>query len=210
MEEEGSRVGLVQVYTGEGKGKTTAAVGQALRAVGHDFKIYIVQFLKGGSYTGEFIAINEKLGKRVKIEQFGKGCIKTVRQTKIDNFGEICPKTRTVRKAELCGSCRYCFLPYEKDREETRKAFKAASDAATGGDYDMVIMDEVNVALDKGFIGTKEMLELMERKAPHCELVLTGREAPEEIVEAADYVTEMKSIKHPFDVGVFARPGIEY
>ena len=206
---EENRVGLVQVYTGEGKGKTTAALGQALRACGHGFKVFVVQFLKGGAYTGEYIAANELLNKKAKLVQFGKGCLKTTLQTKIENFG-ICPKTRMVRKAELCGSCRYCFLPYEKDKEEAADAFQEGKDAAMSGNFDMVVMDELNVAMDKGFVSVKDVLDLMRNKAVKCELIITGRDAPKEIMEAADYVTEMKSVKHPFDVGVFAREGIEY
>ncbi|RLI18815.1 cob(I)yrinic acid a,c-diamide adenosyltransferase [Candidatus Bathyarchaeota archaeon] len=170
--------GLVQVYTGNGKGKTTAAFGLALRAIGRGLKVYVIQFIKGGFDYGE-LYIADKL-PNLKLKAFGRG------------------KFVTEKPAE------------KEDVKLAEEALALAEKVIKSGEYDIVILDEVNVALDLKLIKTEKVVELMKSKPRHVELVLTGRYAPAEIVEIADLVTEMKEIKHPFSKGQQARKGIEY
>lgn len=174
----GLREGLVQVYTGEGKGKTTAALGLALRAAGHDLKVCIIQFMKGWPNYGELKSL--ALHPEITLRQFGR------------------PQFVDPQK------------PEPVDVEMAQEALKEARGAVTSGSYDLVILDEVNVALKWGLIDLSEVLSLIEEKPKRVELVLTGRYAPPEIVERAHLVTEMREIKHPYKAGVKGREGIEY
>jgi len=175
MKEE---LGLVQVYTGDGKGKTTAALGLALRAAGHGLRTYIGQFMKGQDY-GELEAL-KRLSPPITIEQFGLPGFVHVEQTTAEDVA--------LAHAGL---------------ERVRQALHS-------GEYDIVVMDEVNVALFFELLTVDEVLSVVEGRPPGVELVLTGRRAPEEIVVRADLVTEMREIKHPFQQGIKARRGIEY
>ena len=168
--------GLVQVYTGDGKGKTTAALGLALRAAGRGMRVLILQFLKGRD-TGELHSL-AALSPQVRIEQFGTG--------------------------EFTGECDDGAL-----RRRTRDGLAEAR-RALGGDYDLVILDEALVAAKIGYLGVDEVLALAREKAPYVELVLTGRGAAEEIVAAADLVTYMQEVKHPFQRGIEARRGLDF
>ncbi len=170
--------GFVQVYTGDGKGKTSAAFGLALRAIGRGLKVYIIQFIKGGFDYGELYII-DKL-PNLKLKAFGQG--KFVTQ----------------------------FPPSEKDIKIAKEAFNLAKKIIMSGEYDIVILDEINVALSLRLIKTEDVVNLIKEKPEHVELVLTGRYAPKEIIEAADLVTEMREIKHPFQKGVPPRKGIEF
>lgn len=172
------RQGLVQVYTGDGKGKTTAALGLAFRASGHGLKTYIIQFMKGEIYYGELGAA-ERLPENITIKQMG-------RPDFVDKKN-----------------------PARIDIEMAEEALKLAKDVITGGKYEIVVLDEINVALDFGLIKLEDVMELIEDKPPEVELILTGRYAPAEIIERADLVTEMTEIKHPYNAGVEARIGIE-
>jgi cob(I)alamin adenosyltransferase len=168
--------GLVHIYTGSGKGKTTAAFGLALRAAGAGLKVCIYQFIKGMPYSEN--ALFKKI-KNVRIEQCGRGCF-------------------------IKG------LPSPKDIEYARNGLAKARKDIGSGKYDMVILDEANIALKLGLIKTEDMIEIIKRKPRGVELVLTGRYCPRTLLKYADLVTEMKKIKHPFDKGVLARKGIEY
>jgi cob(I)alamin adenosyltransferase len=170
--------GFVQVYTGDGKGKTTAAFGLALRAAGRGLKVYIIQFIKGGFDYGELHVI-EKI-PNVILKAFGRGRFVT----------QVPPPTEDVQLAE--------------------KAFLLAKKVVESGEYDLVILDEINVALSLRLINLEQVLNLIRNKPAHVELVLTGRYAPPEIIEAADLVTEMREVKHPFRKGVSPREGIEH
>lgn len=172
------RKGLVHVYTGDGKGKTTAALGLALRAAGHGMRTYIAQFLKGQDY-GELHAL-ERLSPWVVIEQFGRP-------------GFVHVKGVT-----------------PEDRAMAVRGLTCAREAMGSGAYDLVILDEINVALYFGLIELEEVLALLEDRPEHVELVLTGRGAPEELLERADYVTEMREVRHPYQRGILARKGIEF
>jgi cob(I)alamin adenosyltransferase len=170
--------GLVQVYTGNGKGKTSAAFGLALRAIGRGLKVYIIQFIKGGFDYGE-IYIVDKL-PNLTLKAFGRG-----------KFVMTKP-------------------PEKEDVKLAKEALKLAEKVVQSGKYDVVVLDEINVALSLKLINLKLVLELIECRPKHVELVLTGRDAPTEIVEMADLVTEMKEVKHPYKKGLQARRGVEY
>jgi cob(I)alamin adenosyltransferase len=171
--------GLVQVFTGDGKGKTTAALGTILRAVGHGLNIFIIFFIKGSYAHGEFSA----LGKlpNVGVAAFG------LRQF-MDRNGKINPEEKSQAEAALA----------------------AAREAISGGRYDLVVLDEINVALDFHLIAVDDVIDIIKNKPAHVELILTGRNADARLIEVADLVTEMVNIKHPYDKGVKARQGIEY
>jgi len=171
--------GLVQVFTGDGKGKTTAALGTVLRAAGHNLKIFVIFFIKGSYSHGEF------------------GTLTRLPNVKVASFGlrQFIYKNNVVNPAE---------------KAEAKAALAAAREAINGGSYDLVVMDEINVAVYFKLIELEEVLQLIKDKPSHVELILTGRKADPKIIEAADLVTEMVKIKHPFDSGIKARPGIEF
>jgi cob(I)alamin adenosyltransferase len=170
--------GLIQVYTGNGKGKTTASLGLALRAVGRELMVCMIQFMKGGGPYGEQFAA-QKLAPFLTVIQTGRpGWVNK------DN-------------------------PAEKDKALAAEALELARKAVTGGEYDLVILDEVNGAVSMGLLPVEGLLELMRDKPQNVELVLTGRNAHEKVIEAADLVTEMCEIKHYDKAGVKARVGIE-
>ena len=185
--------GMVQVYTGAGKGKTTASLGLAMRALGHGFDVCMIQFLKGGTYLGEIESA--KKFKNFKLKQFG-----------ID-----CPWAEQLKDGKkICGSCRYCFSVLKEDQKLGREALEAAKEAVSSGKHDLVILDEINVAMNIGLVDTQEIIKMLKNKAKETEVVLTGRNAPKEIIDFADLVTEMKLIKHPMLNGHPSRMGIEF
>jgi len=167
--------GLVHVYTGDGKGKTTAALGLALRAVGQGMKVIIIQFIKGDCICGEHLSAARY--HLFEIVQLNTGNSFT------QNLEEL--------------------------RSTTEQTLALAEKIVPGGDYDVVILDEIFVAISKGLVSTEQILSLMSMKPVPMELILTGRGAPKEIIEQADLVTEMVAVKHPFTKGVMARKGIE-
>lgn len=171
--------GYIQVYTGNGKGKTTAAIGLSIRAAGRGKKTYMAQFLKKGEY-GELIAVKKYLAAYIKIEQFGS--------QGFHHQGD--PVTETERRRAMAG-------------------LKAVERACQSGQYDIVVLDEINVLLYFKVIDVAPVLHIMNSKPAELELVLTGRYAPDEIIKRADLVTEMKEIKHYFARKVMSRPGIE-
>jgi len=170
--------GLVQIYTGDGKGKTTAALGLAVRAAGRGMSIFMVQFLKGRHY-GE-LETARRLSDRLKIVQSG-----------LDAF---------VKKGEPTG----------EDLRLAGRGLELARQAVMSGKYDIVILDEVNVAVELGVLKAEEVLPLIDDRPPGVELVLTGRYAPQEFCSRADIITEMRNVRHCFDSGVQMREGIEY
>ncbi|MFH1751923.1 MAG: cob(I)yrinic acid a,c-diamide adenosyltransferase [archaeon] len=190
MEYRAIKHGLIHVYTGNGKGKTTTALGMALRAIGHKKKVYFIQLLKGGAYTGEIIAS------------------KNISKLNITQFGEPCYYLKEMEAMD-CRECMECF-DTKKDGIHVNRGMKAARKALKSGKYDMVILDEINNALHKHYLTVKEVINLLKKKSEQTEVVLTGRHAPKEIIKIADLVTEMKEIKHPYNEGIKARAGIEY
>jgi len=204
-----SKLGLVQVYTGDGKGKTSAAMGLALRAIGQGLKVFIIQFMKGGAYTGEYISAKNFLPNNEFI-QYGRGCVKEKKQLKLTGFDEGAHFFDHIREDIECGPCRYCFLNDEEQRRFVRLAFDKAKEKTSKDEYNLVVLDEINVAVKLGFLGLQELIELIKNKNKETELIITGRDAHPQIIEMADLVTEMKLIKHYYEKGVSARRGIEY
>ena len=190
--------GLVQIYTGNGKGKTTASLGLALRAVGHGFRVHMIQFTKGRCYAGE-LATAQKLSPLFTVSQFGRGC----------RIGAL------IRQGyKKCTSCGDCFLkdrgPDEGDFEYARFGYEEAMEYLSEGRCDILVLDEIGNAIRYNLITTAQVIELIEKKPGNIELILTGRAIPEDITELADLVTEMKEIKHPYKKGVKSRRGVEY
>ena len=168
--------GYVQVYTGEGKGKTTAAFGLMLRAAGAGLHVYIAQFVKGMEYS-ELEAI-EKLSDLVTIKQYGSGCF--------------------IRKA-----------PSQKDIRLAREGYQKVKQIIQAGKHELVILDEANIAIHHNLFSIEDLLELIDIRPEHVELVITGRNAHEKLLKKADLVTEMREVKHYYKEGVLARTGIE-
>ena len=191
-DENKENLGLVHVATGDGKGKTTASIGLAVRALGSNLKVCMIQFLKSGT-TGELFTIRKHL-LGMEIEQFGVDAVKE-RQQKLDQFRDK-------------GS-KFIFNPDEDEKEAAMLGFEHAKKVINSKEYDLVILDEINVVLDKGLIPIKDILDLMEDHG-NVELYLTGRDAPQEILDKADYVNIIKGVKHPWQKGIKARKGIEY
>ncbi|MBN1161079.1 MAG: cob(I)yrinic acid a,c-diamide adenosyltransferase [Dehalococcoidales bacterium] len=171
--------GLVQVFTGEGKGKTTAALGTVLRAAGHGFKISIIFFIKGHSSQGEYKTLAAL--PDVKVASFG--------------LRQFIHKNNVINPAE---------------KAQAQAALAAAREDVMSGKFDLVVLDEINVAVYFNLLSVDEVLQLIKDKPPRVELILTGRKADAEIIAAADLVTEMVKIKHPYDKGIKARKGIEF
>jgi len=170
--------GLIQVYTGNGKGKTTAALGLALRAAGRELAVCMIQFMKGGAPCGEHLAA-----------------------LRLAPYLTIIPAGREGRVNRA--------NPAPEDVRLAREAMALAEEAVHSGKYDIVILDEINGAAAIGLVSVEEVLSLMKAKPSLLELVLTGRNAHERIIAAADLVTEMREVKHYFSSGVRARIGIE-
>ncbi len=193
------KLGLVQVYTGDGKGKTTCSLGLSLRAIGQGYKIYMIQFLKSGD-TGELFSIKKYL-PNMTIVQFGKEAVvdKQLKMFEFDGQGEL----------NGAGG-RYKFLPDAEEKEPARRALEHAANVISSGEYDIVILDEANCAMHKGLIETEEVLKMINEKPEHVEIILTGRNAPHQIIERADLVSEIMMRKHPWEKGINARRGIEY
>lgn len=168
--------GYIQLYTGDGKGKTTAALGLALRAAGHGMRTYIGQFMKGQDY-GELHALHAH--PYITIEQYGGG--------------------RCIRREEVTS----------EHIAQARRGLERAQEAMLSGEYDIIVLDEVNIALWFGLLMVEEVLAFLDRKPERVEVVLTGRRAPQELIARADLVTEMREVKHYYTQGVPARDGIE-
>jgi len=168
--------GYVQVYTGDGKGKTTAALGLALRAVGAGLNVFIGQFAKGMEYS-EIKAIRERLPE-ITIRQYGRDCF-------------------IVNK------------PTDDDIAIARRGLTEVRDVIQSGKYDVIILDEANIAIHFGLFSIDDLLKIIALKPANLELIITGRKAHPDLIKAADLVTEMLEIKHYYQQGVQARQGIE-
>ena len=178
MIEDDRGLGLVQVITGDGKGKTTSAMGLAMRAVGHGYKVIMVQFMKGQINYGELETAKEL--ENFEIVQFGR-----------PDF---------VDKKD----------PAEIDIKLAQEGLEYASNLVKENKCDILILDEINVALDWKLIALEDVLDLIDSKPDNMELILTGRYAHPRLIELADHVSEVKEIKHPYQKGIMARKGIEF
>jgi len=169
--------GLLQVYTGDGKGKTTAALGLALRMAGQGGCVAFIQFMKGWDFYGEIEGLKRIPGIR----------------------------------HERTGTPDYVYRGQESpvDRAEALRGLGLAHECLAGA-YDLVVLDELNVALDYGLLDLEAVLQVLRSRAPHVEVVVTGRGAPEELVAMADLVTEMKEVRHPYTRGIASRRGVDY
>lgn len=170
--------GLVHVYTGNGKGKTTAALGLALRVCGHGGKVAFIQFMKGWDFYGEIAGLSFLPGVR----------------------------------HERTGTPDYVYRGREQevDRREAERGLSLARECVFSGYYDLVVLDEINVAADYGLVDPREVLRAVSDRPRHVEVVLTGRAAPKVFVEIADLVTEMKEVKHPYMKGAGSRKGADF
>jgi len=170
--------GLVQVFTGDGKGKTSAALGIVLRALGHGLRVYIVYFMKGDYPYGE----RNILSKLPNVEFASFGSLEFI-------------DPANIKPEEI---------------EQAKQALAAAREAMLSGNYDLVVLDEVNIAVAWKLVELGELVRLIKDKPPNVELILTGRQADAKLVELADLVTECLKIKHPYDNRITARKGIDY
>jgi len=173
--------GLTIVYTGNGKGKTTAALGIVLRAAGHQKKICMIQFIKGSWHYGEMTS-SKKLEPEFEMVAVGKGFVGIIDDTK----------------------------PREDHKKIAEEAIKICKTKIQSEKYDIIILDEVNYAVNLGLVNLEDVVDLIKTKPPNLDLVLTGNYVKKEVIELADLVTEMKEIKHPFKLGKKAKKGIDF
>ncbi|MEK6655826.1 MAG: cob(I)yrinic acid a,c-diamide adenosyltransferase [Nitrospirota bacterium] len=176
-----NKSGLLHIYTGEGKGKTTAAIGLAVRAAGNGMKVLFVQFLKGGEESGE-LKIFKNLQKNIEVIRFDQ------RHPIFFEKGDT--KEGLIKAA--------------------KEALKLIAEKIKSGKYNLVVLDEINNLVSQGWADVNELMEIIKKRPEGVEIVLTGRGASKELIDMADYVTEVKAIKHPFKKGIKARKGIEY
>ncbi|OGC78058.1 MAG: cob(I)yrinic acid a,c-diamide adenosyltransferase [candidate division Zixibacteria bacterium RBG_16_50_21] len=181
MNQTKERQGLIIVYTGDGKGKTTAALGTILRAIGYNWKVCVIQFIKGSWTYGEMKGL-KRLEPDVVLKVLGQGFVGIIDDKK----------------------------PIEEHIAAAQGALKAALEDVQSDKYDLIILDEINVALNLGLIDLSEVKKLLTGKPKRLHLILTGRGAPQDIIDMADLVTEMKEIKHPYQKGILAQKGVDF
>jgi cob(I)alamin adenosyltransferase len=181
MFEPKEKVGLIVVITGDGKGKTTSALGMALRASGYNMKVCIIEFMKGDMYSGEIDGI-KRLSPNVELHLTGKG------------FYGIMGNPYSLRE----------------HRANAQEAIELSKEKMLSGNYDILILDEINNAVKLKLVDLPQVMELIDKKPPFLHLVLTGRDAHQEVIERAHTVTEMKEIKHAYRQGIEPQKGIDY
>lgn len=199
MEKPRLEQGLVQIYSGMAKGKTTAALGLAFRAIGHGFRVSFIQFVRAMVYSG-VLESAARLYPNMEVMQFGR----------------TCPYAALLREGmRKCTGCRECFVKKgeatREDREIAVLGWEKAQQIVASDEYDIVILDDISNALAYGLITTEQVVELIRSKPSQVELILTGSYLfPQEILDLANLITEMKEIKHPYYQGIKPRRGIEY
>lgn len=173
--------GLVIVYTGKGKGKTTAALGIVLRAVGHGYKVGMIQFIKGEWYYGELTS-SKRLEPEFELIAAGRGFVGIIDDDH----------------------------PIEEHEKAAKDAIEVAKQKIASGNYDIMILDEINYAVKLNLISQEDILDVIAAKPEKTSLVLTGNYVPEAVIDAADLVTEMREIKHPYQRGIKAKKGVDF
>ena len=173
-----NKKGLIIVNTGDGKGKTTAALGTAFRALGYDYKVCMIQFIKGSWNYGELDAA-KKFSDNFELIPMGEGFTWNTKDK-------------------------------ERDTMVAQRTWELCKEKILSGKYKIVVLDEINIALRYNYLDVHDVMNFLKKKPQDLHIILTGRNAPPEIIEIADLVTEMKEIKHPFKSGVKAQKGIEY
>jgi cob(I)alamin adenosyltransferase len=173
--------GLIIVYTGKGKGKTTAALGIVLRAVGHGYKVGMIQFIKGEWYYGELTS-SKRLEPEFELIAAGRGFVGIIDDDH----------------------------PIEEHEKAAKDAIEVAKQKIASGDYDIMILDEINYAVKLNLISQEDILDVIAAKPEKTSLVLTGNYVPEAVIDAADLVTEMREIKHPYQKGIKAKKGVDF
>lgn len=176
-----TKKGLVVVITGHGKGKTTSAMGMALRAVGHQMKVCIIQFMKGDLYSGEWDGV-KKLSPYVELTSTGKG---------------------------FCGIEGNPY-PHREHRENAQAAIKLVMEKIESNQFDILILDEINNALQLKLVDLEQVIMILKKKPPPLHMILTGRDAHPEVIEQADTVSEVKEIKHAYRNNIEPQPGIDF
>ena len=175
--------GYIQIYTGNGKGKTTASLGLAMRALGRNWKVLLIMFTKGGDNYGELVS-----------------------------FRNLSPEIKNNLTIEQAGLNRivYCHNRCEDDDKEIKRGWELAKKAIENNEYQLIILDEVNIAIDMKILDVKEVVEVLKNKPENMEIVLTGRNAHPKVIEIAHLVSKIEPVKHYWDKGISARQGIEY
>ncbi len=194
---------MIYLFTGNGKGKTTAALGQALRAVGEGKRVLMVQFIKGPWVSGEDFAVGSKLKTQ-----------NSKLQVKSQNFPDspsLLGNFKIVKTGLGFVGILGDKLPIEEHKEAAEKGLELARKESESGNWDILILDEVNNAVSLGLISKESVIELISSSTSKLEnLILTGRDAPREFIDRADLVTEMRDVKHPYEKGIKAKRGLEY
>lgn len=175
--------GYIQIYTGNGKGKTTASLGLAMRALGRNWKVLLIMFTKGGDNYGELVSFR-KLSPKIK-------------------------KNLTIEQAGL-NRIVYCHNKCEEDEKEIKRGWELAKKAIENNEYQLIILDEINIAIDLKIIDIDEVVEVLKNKPQNMEIVLTGRNAHPKAIELAHLVSKIEPVKHYWDTGISARQGIEF
>lgn len=175
--------GYIQVYTGNGKGKTTASLGLAMRALGRNWKVLIIMFTKGGNDYGE-----------------------------LNSFRELAPEIKNNLKIVQAGLDRIVYKNNQNadDKREIKKGWEFAKEKIKNNEFQLIILDEINIAIDLEILDIDEVVEVLKNKPDEVEIVLTGRNAHPKIIEIAHLVSEIQPVKHYWDTGISARKGIEY
>ena len=175
--------GYIQIYTGNGKGKTTASLGLAMRALGRNWKVLMIMFTKGGDNYGE-----------------------------LNSFRTLSPEIQTNLTIEQAGLDRivYCHNKCDEDEKEIKRGWAIAKKAIENNEYQLIILDEINIALDMKFLDIDEVVEVLKNKPKAMEIVLTGRNAHPKVIEIAHLVSKIEPVKHYWDTGIVARKGIEF
>ncbi|WP_366924628.1 cob(I)yrinic acid a,c-diamide adenosyltransferase [Metallumcola ferriviriculae] len=187
--------GLIHVYFGDGKGKTTAVLGLILRALGRGADVALIQFMKGSTYSGEIYSLSRFSSQ---LQHF--------------KFGWTCPRSAMIKSGEAkCQKCGQCFQENRDPRYGFAKAaLRKAGELMAAGTCQVMVLDEVGNALRRGLISEAEFLDFLNSRDGNTELILTGRTMPKKVLEQAHYVTKVAAVKHPFKDGVDSRRGIEY